>query len=195
MDSWRERAAERLAEIREQERELDEIRERERELDRKTADPEAGTAVGFVRSFLAIAAILVLGFGLLGLAVTLNRLAGEDMADAKREGEATVSYCVTHGPITTRGFGSWASCEAQMTWADGQVERATVGDVFTSADIGATVRVGDLGSHRGSRLLARADQTPKPWLAWLSYGVGVVAMVPTFVGVLLLRELLRFRKR
>ncbi|MGI5213085.1 DUF6346 domain-containing protein [Plantactinospora sp. CA-290183] len=190
-----DRIARRLAEIREQERELD---RQDAERDAAARDPAAAVVRrtgGALRSFLFLAGVLVLAASLLGVAVTLNRLAGYDMADARREGQATVSSCVPHGPITNRGFGYWESCEVEVTWAGGGVEHLTVGAVFTSADIGATIRVGDLGNYRSSRKLARADVPDRPWLSWLGYAAGALAIPPGFVGVLLLRETLRRRRK
>ncbi|MGI5146269.1 DUF6346 domain-containing protein [Plantactinospora sp. CA-294935] len=185
---------------------LAEIKEQQRELDRKNAaqaaeEADPGAAVvqrrkgnGF-RSFLFLTGILVLAAGMLGTAVTLSRLAGKDMADARREGQATVGRCVEHGPISNRGFGYWEACEVDITWDDGQLEEMTAGAIFDSSDTGTTVRVGDLGRDRTTRLLARADVEARPWLLWIGYGVGLLALLPTFVGVLLLREVLRFRRK
>ncbi|GAB3967084.1 DUF6346 domain-containing protein [Plantactinospora veratri] len=187
-------------------RRLAEIREQERELDRKDAarDAEAadlGTAVvrrregNPIRSFLFLTGVLVLAAGLLGLAVTMSRLAGEDMADARREGQATVGRCVEHGPISNRGFGYWEACEVDITWDDGQLEEMTAGAIFDSSDTGSTVRVGDLGRDRSTRVLARADAEARPWLLWIGYGIGALAVLPGLVGILLLREVLRFRRK
>jgi hypothetical protein len=183
---------------------LAEIREQEADLDRKAAERNAdardlGTQVvrrdrGFLRSLLFLVGVLVLAASLIGVAVTLGRLSAEDLADAEREGQATVSSCVEHGPITTRGFGYWESCEAEIAWTGGGVERLTISVVFNSADIGSSVRVGDLGYDRSRRELARADVAPRPWLEWIGYAIGAIALLPTLVGVLLLRETLRFRR-
>jgi hypothetical protein len=196
MDSFEDRMGKRLAEIREQEQALDrEIAEREaRETDLEAAVVQRRKD-GFLGPFLFTLGVLALAAGLLGLAITVNRWAGEDMGDARRTGQATVSRCAERGPVTNRGFGYWESCEARITWADADLEAATVGDVFTSADIGTTVTVGDLGRHRGDLLLARADEKRRPWLAWLSYGITIIALVPGLVGVLFMKELLRFRKK
>lgn len=139
--------------------------------------------------------LVVLAAGLMGVAVTLSRFAGEDFGDAQRTGQATVTRCAKHGPITNRGFGHWERCDARIRWDDGEVSDHTVDRVFTSADIGKQVRVGDIGNYRQSKDLARADSPHRPWLRWIGYVVGAVALVPTLVVVLLLREMLRFRRR
>ncbi|ROT26786.1 DUF6346 domain-containing protein [Micromonospora sp. HM5-17] len=202
MEPRDDRIAKRLAEIRAEEREWDRAA---RARDADGADPEAAArdadvaAVrrrgGALRSFLFLAGTLVLAASLFGVAVTLSRLAGSDMADATREGQATVTSCHGHGPISSRGFGSWESCEVEIVWSGGEVEHATVGAVFTSVDLGRSIRVGDLGRHRGARKLARADVEARPWLRWLGYGVGALALPPALVGVLLLRETVRLRRR
>ncbi len=152
---------------------------------------------------------------MIGAAVTLDRLAGRDIAAAEHTGEATVESCVRHGPITHRGFGYWDRCTAAVLWDDapvtdpdlrdayGQFGRVTVDAVFSSADIGRTVRVGDLEHYRTARelayrtgeYLARADVTPRPWLAWIGYGLGVTAVAPGLVAIFLLRGVLRSRRR
>ncbi|MEQ4306082.1 DUF6346 domain-containing protein [Plantactinospora sp. B6F1] len=195
MEPLDDRVARRLAEIKEQERGLD-----REEAARAAEKADPGAAVvqrrkgSGLRSFLFLTGILVLAAGLLGTAVTLSRLAGKDFSDARREGQATVGRCVEHGPLSTRGFGYWQACEVDITWDDGQREEVTAGVVFDSADTGTTVRVGDLGRDRTTRLLARADVEARPWLRWIGYAVGFLALLPTFVGVLLLREVLRFRR-
>lgn len=182
-----DRIAKRLEEIRAQESQLD------REATAQTSSP-AGLeqAVvrrrqgGAVRSLVAVVGILVLGMALLELALTLNRHAGDDMADARREGQATVTSCQRHGPVTAHGFGYWFNCAASITWDGGQTERLTVGDVFSSADIGTPVVVGDLGGSSSDRQIARADRPSRPWLSWAGYAVGAVAVLPIMLGALLL---------
>jgi Family of unknown function (DUF6346) len=136
-----------------------------------------------VKRFLLLVGVLAAVAVLAGVAVTLHRLARDGMGDAPRLGRATVTSCTRHGPVTTHGFGYWETCKAEITWADGEVERSTVEEVFTSSDIGTPVEVGDPdNAPRHSRqTLARADAAPRPWLRWLSYGVGVVAVVPLFI--------------
>lgn len=197
MNQHDDRIAKRLAEIEAQQAPLD------READqRQTAttglEPavvERKTGGGRLRSAAFLIGILMLAAGLLGAAVTLSRLAGDDIAEAERQGNATVTSCVEHGPISNKGFGFWESCTASITWDDGGSDRVTVGPVFTSADIGTEVRVGDLGNYRTVKELVRADAPHRPWLAWIGYTLGVLALLPAIVGVLILRELLRFGQR
>lgn len=150
---------------------------------------------GALRSAVFLVAVIVAAAGLLGLAVTLTRLAGDDFADAERLGRATVTSCVQRGPITNKGFGSWDSCTATIGWDDGTTDRLTVAAVFRSSDIGRQVRVGDLGDYRTGKQIVREGAAHRPWLGWIGYAVALVAVVPTLVGVLTVRELLRFRRR
>jgi hypothetical protein len=199
-----DQTAKRIAEIRQelaaQEQELDRhLEQHEREAaerairDRDT--PALRRAGRGIRSFLVVLGILVLAVGLTGLAVTLNRMSPDDVSGAEREGQATVRSCRGHGPISFRGFGYWQSCDVQLVWEDGQVESEFVDEVFSSSDIGTAVRVGDLGRHRTHRVVARADAVSRPWLDWLSYGVGALALIPTFVAVMILKEFVRIRRR
>lgn len=196
MDPSDDRIAKRLAEIRAQEAALD-----REDAERAAADADPGAAVvdrrkgGAVRDAVFLIVVLAAAAGLLGLAVTFIRLAGDDFTDAQRHGTATVTSCVNHGPITNKGFGYWDSCTATITWDDGDTDRLIADAVFTAADIGTEVRVADLGDYRTSKELARAGAPHRPWLAWIGYLVGIIAFVPTLVGVLIVRELLRFRRR
>ncbi|HEV8568244.1 MAG TPA: DUF6346 domain-containing protein [Actinoplanes sp.] len=58
-----------------------------------------------MRSAVFLVAVLIAAAGLLGVAVTLNRLAGDDFAEAKRLGRAQVTSCIEHGPVSIKGFG------------------------------------------------------------------------------------------
>jgi hypothetical protein len=187
-------------------RRLEEIRAQEAALEAEAAqhsavDDDPGAAVvdrrkgGGVRSAVFLIAVVLMAAGLFGLAVTLTRFAGNDFADAKRVGQASVTSCVKRGPITNKGFGYWESCTATITWDGGDTSRITTGAVFTSADIGAEVRVGDLGNYRTSKELVREDTSHRPWLAWIGYAVGLIALAPTLIAVLALRELFRIRRR
>jgi len=180
------------------------LRAHEQQLDRESAaraaagpgpQPQERRGGGTVRSVLVFTGILLLAAGLLGVAVTLNRFAGKDIGDAKLLGRAAVTSCTRHGPVTNKGFGYWQRCAATITWDDGKVSRLSVDAVFTSADIGTEVRVGDLGDYRTSKQLARADVERRGWLAWIGYAAGALAFIPGLILVLLARELLRFRRR
>lgn len=186
-----EKIAKRLAEIRQREAALD---RQEREA-ADNGDPPPVRERGYVQSFLFVVALLALAGGLLGVSVTLSRFAGEDMGDARREGQATVSSCIRQGPVTNKGFGYWESCEVEIAWDGGGVDRLTIGAIFTSADIGKKVTVGDLGMHRSRQQLAREDASYRPWLRWIGYGVGAIALVPGFIGLMLAPGLFRSRKR
>jgi hypothetical protein len=191
-----DRIARRLAEIKAQEAELDRA-----EAERVAKDEDPATTVvsrrkgGALGSAALLIGILALAVGLLGGAVTLSRLAGDDVAGAERLGWATATSCTRQGPITNKGFGYWDSCTADITWDDGQVERFRYGAVLTSADIGTQIRVGDLGTDRSGRQLVREDAPYRPWLRWIGYLVGILALVPGLIGALIVGELLRFRRR
>lgn len=203
MEPLDDRVARRLAEIREQERALDggSVEQARPVEEQVPPADDLGAAVVRrrqgrpIRSFLFMVTLFLVAAGLFGLGVTLNRWAGEDMADARRTGQASVRSCVEHGPVTNRGFGYWESCEVRVSWSDGEAESMTVGAVFTAADIGSEVEVGDLGRYRGDRQLARADEPSRSWLAWLGYGVGLLGLAPALIWVLLMRQVLTFRRR
>jgi hypothetical protein len=101
--------------------------------------------------------VVIVAAGLIGVAVTLIRLAGKDFDDAQRQGVSRVTSCAQHGPTSNEGFGYWESCNATITWHGGGTDRTTVNDVLKSFDIGTDVRVGDLGNYRTTRQLVRAD--------------------------------------
>ena len=67
--------------------------------------------------------------------------------------------------------------------------------VFTTADIGTDVRIGDAGQYRTSKKLAREDTPARPWLTWLGFAVGFLGVLPALVAVIIIRQLLRFRRR
>lgn len=185
---------------------LEEINKQQAALDRDDAqrgaadDDHVNTVVdrrrgGALRSAAFLILLIAVAAGLFGLAVTFTRLAGKDVHDAQRQGTAQVSSCRQHGPISNKGFGYWYRCTATIAWDDATPARVVADSVFTPSDIGNEVRVGDLGNYRTRTELARADEVRRPWLAWLGYAVGAVALLPTLVATLALRELLRFRRR
>ena len=197
MEPLHDRLAKRRAEIAEQQEALD-----RENAQRRAADNDTEAAVidrrrsdGVLRSTVILILIIVVAAGLLGLAVTLSRLAGDDFGDAQRQGRAQVTSCVRHGPISTMGFGYWDACTASITWDDGATDRITVAAVFKSSDMGTDVRVGDLGNYRTTKEIVRADSTHRRWLRWIGYAIGAIAFVPTLVATLTVRELLRFRRR
>ncbi|MEU4424631.1 DUF6346 domain-containing protein [Actinoplanes sp. NPDC024001] len=196
MEPWEDRLASRRAEIKAEMEELD-----RQDAERAAAAADVGSAVvrrpkgGSLRGAVTMIALIGITLGLIGLAVTLSRMAGRDFADAERAGTATVASCEEHGPISNRGFGYWTSCTATVNWDGGGSEYVFGSDVFTSADIGATVRVGDTGQHRTGIELARPDQPERPWLRWIGIAVGLLALIPGLPTVLLLKEMLSFRRR
>jgi hypothetical protein len=196
MEPPHDRIAKRRAEI------DDELAALDREdAERRAADSDVAAEVvdhrkgGAVRSTVFLVLLVVVVAGLFGLAITLSRLAGNDFADAQRQGRAQVSRCSQHGPITNKGFGYWDRCTATIAWDDGTTDRITADAVFKSADIGTDVRVADLGKYRQAQELARADAPHRPWLAWIGYLVGAIAFVPGLILTLIVRELVRFRRR
>ena len=195
MDPLDDRIAKRQAEIKAQQEALARA-----EADRQAPAADPASAIvdprpgRFGRSAVFLIVLVVVAAGLLGLAVTLSRLAGHDYDDATRKGTAEVTSCVSHGPISRKGFGTWASCQVKVTWADGATEEATVGAVFTSADIGHPVRVGDLGRFRNTKELVREDAPYRPWLRWIGIALGVIDFIPVLILALLLRSLIGFRR-
>lgn len=196
MDSHQERMAKRAAERAALEAELD-----REDAERKAAATDPAAAVvsrregSALRSAAFLVGIILLATALFGTSITLTRLAGKDYGDAKRTGHAAVDSCTEHGPITNRGFGYWERCSVTIRWDDGTVTPLIADAVFTSADIGADVRVGDLGEYRTSKKLAREDTPQRPWLIWIGFVVGFLGVIPGFLAVLIIRELLRFRRR
>lgn len=195
MSSFDDRIAKRRAEIAEQVAEFDRQdaeQQAEREpLDRVVVQRRQG---GAVRAMAFLIGIVVLAGALFGIAVTLSRLAGDDIGDARRLGTARVTRCVETGPVTNKGFGYWDSCTATVSWDDGDVDRLNIGVVFTSADIGHDVRVGELSKHRAKQRLARVDAEYRPWLRGVGIAVGLVGLPPAIFAVLLVQQLLRRRR-
>jgi hypothetical protein len=157
-------------------------------VDSRDTDNRDGSTVYFV-------GLLILAAGLLCVAATFTRLAGKDMRDASRFGSATVGSCVERGPVSGLGLGYWDSCTATIAWDDGKVQQVHAGIAFTAEDTGQIVRVGDVGGLPGTSHLARDGVAPRPWLAAIGYGVGVLAGLTLLIALWLLRELVRYRLR
>ncbi|GAB2568689.1 hypothetical protein Aab01nite_44530 [Paractinoplanes abujensis] len=191
MDPQNDRITDRLAQIRAREAELDAEEARAAAAPPPVVERREGSTL---RSALFMIVTVVIALALTGSAVTLSRLAGRSMDDTTRTGKATVLSCVQHGPISTKGFGYWDACTASFDWNDGQQTRMTVSAVFTSDDIGKVIEVGDAGRYRQSQQLARADDDYRPWLRWIGYGLGFLALVPVFLIVMIVRASFR-RKR
>lgn len=197
MESWEERIARYRAEIKAKEEQLDReeaIRRAEAEADRQESAVVQRRS-GKFRDVVIIGAALLMSAALIGLGVTLSRLAGRDFEDAKRTGLASVTACVRHGPVSTRGFGYWEGCDATVTWGDGGSEYVSAAGVFTSADIGTPVRVGDMGRHRAETVLSRADVPERPWLRWLGFPLAIIGSIPLLFLGLMLGALLSGRRR
>lgn len=199
-EETRKRNAERLARyIAEQKRQRREDQLREEEYRRRRAEEEARYRAlsprqrlawhltRFLKGTLLVLGSLVLAAGLILTGNTMQRLAGQDMVDAQVEGQAMVSSCVRRGPITPgQGFGYWETCTATIIWDGYGQQRLTVDAVFTSADIGTSVRVGDVNDDPRDRKLARADAAARPWLTWIGYVLFGIAAVPILlVGLFL----------
>jgi hypothetical protein len=196
MSSSDDRIAKRRAEIAAQLAEFDRQEvEREAEVESPVDVVVQRRRGGAVRAAAFLICIIVLAGGLFGLAVTLSRLAGDDIGDARRLGTARVTRCVEAGPVSNKGFGYWDSCTATVTWDDGGADRLTIGVVFTSTDVDKDVRVGDLGNHRAKPKLARVDAESRPWLRWLGVAVGLVGLPPAIFAALIVQQLLRPRRR
>ncbi|GGN17734.1 hypothetical protein FHR83_004183 [Actinoplanes campanulatus] len=148
-------------------------------------------------SFL-LAIIMLSGIVLLA-GMTLVRSAGRDFDDARRAGWATVDRCRGHGPVTGKGFGYWETCDVTIRWDDGTTGSLTKDGVFTSADIGSNVRVGDLGRYRTSTELAKQDAPYRPWLKWIGVFVALAGLLPGLFALLIvrgfIRDLFRIRRR
>lgn len=124
-----------------------------------------------ITSFLVMVALFAVSFLLTGLGATFIRWAGHDIDDARRMGQATVKRCTVNGPISFEGFGYYERCYAQVIWENGEIDSVSSSTLFTSADIGSVVTIGDLGKYRSGRLFARADAAYRPWLLWLGGGI------------------------
>ncbi len=137
----------------------------------------------------------MLAAALIGTSITLVRMAGRDYGSAQRPGLAAVDSCTRHGPISNRGFCYWERCTATITWDDGTVTSLNADAVFSSADIGTDVRIGDAGQYRTSKKLAREDIPARPWLTWSGFVVGFPGVPPALLAVIIIRQLLRLRGR
>ena len=196
MESWEERIARYRAENKAKMEALDRSEaELEAERDRRKSEVVRQRDGSPFRDFVFLVGVIVGTVVLIGLSVTLTRLAGKDFGDAQQAGQASVAACAEHGPVTTRGFGYWDQCTVTVVWDDGDSEELTVGGLFRSSDIGTPVRVGDMGRHRTQTVLSRADVPERPWLRWLGYALGAVGAVPILLMSLMLGAMLTARRR
>jgi hypothetical protein len=118
------------------------------------------------------------------------------------------------GPVRTRGEGSCQRIRKTCSptgsgasssrprppwnWA-GAWNRLTDDGTFTSADIGRQVRVGYLGTRKYTLELAHEDTPHRPWFTWIGVLIGLTAVVPGILAIMILhawvRHALRFRRR
>ncbi len=106
MSSFDDRVAKRHEEIAAQLAEHDREEAERRAEKASLGDGVVGRRQGSaVRAAAFLICIIVLAGGLFGVAVTLSRLAGDDIEDAHRLGTARVTRCVEAGPVTNKGFG------------------------------------------------------------------------------------------
>ncbi|MBG0563018.1 DUF6346 domain-containing protein [Actinoplanes aureus] len=194
MESWEERIARRRAELNARV-EADEREEQERLAASAANDAVEHRTSGALRSTVFMLGLILITGTLIMLAITFSRLSGRDFSEAERTGQAEVASCEQRGPVSTKGFGRWQSCTASVFWDDGDNEYVYGTEMFTSADIGTPVRVGEVGRHRTEPVLARADAGERPWLRWIGYLVLIIAIPPGLLTTLLLSAMLRSRKR
>ncbi|MDI6100955.1 DUF6346 domain-containing protein [Actinoplanes sp. NEAU-A12] len=196
MESRDDRTARRLAEIRALKAQLD---REESEREAASSGPQSAVVSrrsgSAIRSAAVLAGIVLLSLVLLGSGITLIRLAGRDFEDADRSGRAAVDHCREHGPVSNKGFGYWHRCDVTVRWDDGDIDDLVNDGIFSPADIGRDIRVGDHGLHKQSRQLSREDRQQRQWLTWLGFPLAIAALLPGFIAVLMIRELLRFRRR
>lgn len=80
------------------------------------------------RLAIAVAGVLALAVWgvviLLGLTGMTHYQPDAATVAVSDRGTARVVDCLSEGPVSTRGFGSWWSCRVDVTWADGTEERA-----------------------------------------------------------------------
>ena len=196
MESRDDRIARRLAEIKALGAELDQEEEQ-----RESTVANPGSAVverpkgGAFRSAAFLVGIVALSLALLASGITLVRLAGREFEDADRAGWATVSRCEEHGPVSNKGFGYWHRCDVAVRWDDGDIDDLVDDGIFAPADLGREIRVGDHGLYKQNRQLSREDTPRRLWLAWIGFPLAVAGLLPGIVAVMIIREMLRFRRK
>lgn len=189
-DEWIDRQRERVKALQEQfDREEAERTEAAERIVRPRASASRN-AVFLAGTFILAAVLFLTGMTLVGLG-------GQNFGDATRTGQASVDRCRGHGPVTSKGFGYWDTCNVTVRWDDGRVEDLTKDHVFAASDRGRDIRVGDLGMHRTSREIAREDVPYRPWLKWIGVLVMLIGSLPGFFVVAVVREQIRslFRSR
>lgn len=137
--------------------------DRRAEEQREAASPvRRKTQAGPLKTIGVYLGIILVGVFLIEFVLTIAQFTGNDMEDAKTRGQAKVLSCQRHGPIG-QGFGYWDECTAEVTWDNGVRENVTIDKrgFFSASEIGTTVRIGDLGYHRGGRSFARPELPPR----------------------------------
>jgi hypothetical protein len=131
---------------------------------------------GAAKTVSAYLGIILVALVLIELMMTIAQFTGNDMEDAKARGQAKVVSCQRHGPIG-EGFGYWDECTAEVTWDNGVRENVTIDKrgFFSASEIGTTVRIGDLGYHRGGRSFARPELPPRLLVDAVGVVLGVAA--------------------
>lgn len=174
------------------ERRLGEIKEQLEQLDAEKS--KSGPPPGPLQTAITAVVLLLLAFGLSGSALSLGRLSGKDIADARRTGAATVLSCERQGPLSSKGFGYVDTCQTEIKWEDGTLSRIVVGNDFFEADeVGQTITVGDLGTRQNRAVLARADLPPRVALQITSYVLIALAVIAGMLGAGMLWGLVRRR--
>jgi hypothetical protein len=151
--------------------------DRRAEEKREAASPvQRGAQAGPLKTVSVYLGIILVGVLLLELVMTIAQFTGNDMEYAKARGQAKVISCQRHGPIG-EGFGYWDECTAEVTWDNGVRENVTIDKrgFFSASEIGTTVRIGDLGYHRGGRSFARPELPPRLLVDVVGVVLGVAA--------------------
>ncbi|GHH47485.1 DUF6346 domain-containing protein [Lentzea cavernae] len=140
-------------------------------------------------------ALVILGAGvLLGLTgfTRFDPTAGTNSRPVTDRGVARVTGCSSSGPVGIRGFGTWWTCQADVTWESGRQTRVTAEpDQLTPSDQGTEVPVmqrgsGEVRNGPDNAPVYRADFEPSVVLGIGSVlgglaigGIGALAVVGT----------------
>lgn len=143
-------------------------------------------------------ALVILGAGvLLGLTgfTRFDPTAGTNSRPVTDRGVARVTGCTSSGPVSIRGFGTWWTCQADVTWESGRQTRVTAEpDQLTPSDQGTEVPVVQRGSSKvrngpGNAPVYRADFEPSVLLGIGSMlgglavgGIGALAVIGTLAS-------------
>jgi hypothetical protein len=132
------------------------------------------------KAILALVAFIVLPILLAMVASTLSAYSGTDFSAARRTGQAQVLSCDRRGPVGLLQLGYWDDCTVKTRWNDGNTFTGKLGkrNLFTAADIGKTVEIGDNGRKRSGHVYSRPDKPEKPALRILATVVIVLDILP-----------------